>query len=117
MGEFFGCALHRTRQIVELDQIAIDVGGRRNDAADILARGVFEHAFPITQERLGGRYDQIVALDTEWHDGKAIRIIDGHQIGQIGEIDLQRIDVEILHADMLCQPFRQRIQYQDTVRR
>ncbi len=110
-----GCALHRTGKIIEFDQVAVDVGGRRNDAADILARGMLQRAFPIAQKWFGSGHDKVSAFDPERHDGEAVRIIDRHQVGQIGEVDLQRVDMEIFHADAFCQPFRQGVQRQDAV--
>ena len=45
-------------------------------------------------------------------DAEARRVRRGHHLGDRGEIDLERIDVQVFHADALRQPLGERIERQ-----
>jgi hypothetical protein len=68
-------------------------------------------------EGIGGGHHQRVALEFHRQDVEARRIAGRHHVGDLGEVDLQRIDAQEGQADLGRAPFAQHVQGQQLVRR
>jgi hypothetical protein len=68
-------------------------------------------------EGVGGGHHQRVALELDRQDVEARRIAGRHHVGDLGEVDLQRVDAHEGQADLGRAPFAQHVQGQQPVRR
>ena len=80
-------------------------------------RMVSELVGPAAHERLGRRDDQLALGHRDRQDPVALRVRIGYHLGHRGEIDLQRIDVQVRQAQLGRQPLGQPVQVQQTVGR
>src|SRR5512135_679149 len=109
-------AFDRLRQVVELDLVALDVRGIGDHALDAKLQNGRELALPLAHVRLGGRDHRFLAVNADRQDAEARRVGARHHLGDGREVDLQRIDVQVFHADALGEPFAQRVERQRTAR-
>ena len=118
-GDLAACRrlLDRLGEVEELDQVARDVIGIGEDAADFLAQDRLQFLDPFADERLGGGDDDLARRHLHRQDAEAAGIGARHDIGDAGEIDLERVDVQVVEADLAGQPFGQRLQRQQAHRR
>ena len=105
-----GSAPDLLRQLVELGRIACDVERIRNDALDLLLRDLLDLAFPSGLERLAGGDRHLVAAHSHRQDRVGRGIRRRHHVDDAGEVDAQRIDVEVRQRRLLRQPLRQRLE-------
>ena len=111
-------ALDRLRQVVELDLVARDVERIGDHAADLQAQDRLELPLPFLDVRLAGRDHRPRCVFTSTgRILKRCRVGVGHDVGDRGEVDFQRIDVEILQADLARQPLGEQFQVQQLVGR
>jgi len=102
--------LDRFREVVELDLVALDVERVRDDALDVALDDARELRFPLADVRLGAGDNRFLARHAHRQDAKARRVRRAHHVGDRREIDLQRIDVQVIHADALGEPFGERFE-------
>ncbi len=102
--------LDRLRQVVELDLIALDVERVGDDALDVALDDRRELLLPVAHMGLGRGDDRFLAAHADRQDAKARRVRGGHHLGHAGEVDLQRIDVHVFHADALGEPLGERFE-------
>ncbi len=105
-------AFHRTREIVEFDQVALDVERARDHAPDVEPQDLLELVFPFPHVRLAGRDHRFLRVDLDRQDAVARGVGVRHDAGHGREIDLERIDMHVRQFDVLGQPLRQRFQMQ-----
>ena len=111
-----GRAFHRFRQVVELDLVAADVQRIGDHAADLQPQYLLQLLFPVLHVGLGGRDRHFARVDRDREDLEARRVVAGHHLGHRGEIDLERIDVEVFHPGLAGEPLGEPFEEEDLVR-
>jgi hypothetical protein len=109
--------LDRLGQAEELRDVLRDVERIGDHAADRAARDLGDLGLPFVGIRVGGGDHQRVGGQFDRQDVEARRVAGRHHIGHLGEIDLQRVDADEGQFDARGQPFAQRVQRQQLVRR
>ena len=96
--------LHRIGQTVDFRQVMIDVERTGQHQLDLQIEDTLQLRHPIGNKRFGGGDGHLMFVDLDRHDLEPFGIRLGDDIGNAAEIQLQRVDVEIGHADTRCQP-------------
>ena len=86
-------------------------------AADVQAQDRLEFAFPFPDVRLAGGDHRLLGVDLHRQDLEALRVSIGHDVRDRGEVDFQRVDVEIAQADLGRQPLGEQFEVQQFVGR
>ena len=109
--------LDRLGEVVEFHQIARDVIRVGDHAADVLAQDMLEFRHPLADEWLGSGDDDLARRHLHRQDTETAGVGARHDLGDASEIDLERVDVQVVEAHLAGQPFGQRLQRQQTHRR
>ncbi len=109
--------LDRTREVVELDEIARHIARAGDHAANALLDDAADLIFPVAQEGFGRRDDEFAGIHLHRQDAETCRVGARHDVGYCREVDLQRIDVVVLEADARRQPLADIVEQQGTMRR
>ncbi len=105
-----GRSLHRARKRIELDDVAIELGGVGEHALDLALEQRGELALPFLPVRLGSGDDDLGRADLERQDARARRVGVRHQLGDAGDVERQRIDALPGQAAALGQPAHEPIE-------
>jgi hypothetical protein len=112
----FGGALDRLGEVEELDDVVLDVEGVGDDPLDVQTQDLLERFLPVAHEGLAGRDGHFARRHAHRQDAIALRVGGGHQLGDRAEVDLERVDVQVRHADLAGHPFGQHFQMQQLAR-
>ncbi|MNF91695.1 hypothetical protein D3C84_743060 [compost metagenome] len=97
-------AAHRLGQAVELQGELLDVHRVGHHPLDRALEHVGQVGFPALHERLGAGDGHRFAVDGHGEDLVALGEGVGHQRGDGGDVDLQRVDAQVGLAGMFGQP-------------
>ena len=86
-------------------------------AADLQAQDRLELLLPFLDVRLASGDHRLLAVDFHRQDLEALRVGVGHDVRDRGEVDFQRVDVEIPETDLGRQPLGEQFEVQQLVRR
>src|SRR5258708_3498337 len=103
-------------QVVELDLVAADIERIGDDAADLEAQHLLQLLFPVLEVGLAGRDPHLARARFDRQDLEAGRVMAGHHLGDRGEIDLERIDVEVVHPGLAGEPLGEPFDAEDLLR-
>jgi hypothetical protein len=65
---------------------------------------------PVGDERFGDRHHHLARTHVQRQDAESAGVLDRHHVGDLGEIHLQRVDVDMIEARASGCPARQRFQ-------
>ncbi|MPN30486.1 hypothetical protein SDC9_177957 [bioreactor metagenome] len=108
-----GSLLDRAGKVEEFDQITANVLGIGHHPADVLAQDLAQFALPFAQEGLSGGHHHLARRHLHRQDAETPGVGAGHHFADAGEVDLQRIDVEVVETATRCQPFGQHVERQE----
>ncbi len=100
-----------------MGRVLRDVEWVGNDQLDLAARDLRDFRFPFRGIRLGGRDHQFGLCQFDRQNIEARRIGGGHHIGNLGEIDFQRVDAKERQIDLGGHPLGQPVECQQAMRR
>ena len=111
-----GGAADRFRQIEELDDVILDVERVGNHALDVQPQDLLERGFPVAHKRFAGGDRNFARVHADRQDAVALRVGGRHQLGDRAEIDFERVDMLVGHADLAGHPLGQRFEVQQFAR-
>ena len=114
---FHGAGLDRARQRVEFDQVALNLLGVGQQALDALARDTAEFFGPLVDKGFAGGDAHLLRCDLDRQDAQARRVGVGHDGGDLGHVDRQRVDALVAQPGASGQPLRQRLGRQHALQR
>ncbi len=100
----------RAREVEKLHRVAGDVGRAGDPQFDGAAQHALHLGHPAAVERLAGGDGDRLGGGRHGQNAVALGVAGGHEIADLADLHLQRIDAQIRQIGTLRQPFGQHIQ-------
>ena len=100
----------------KLDDVILDIDRIGDYTPDIEAQDLLQRGLPVAHERFAGGDGGFSVGDAHWQDAVALGIGRGHEFGDRREVDLERIDMQIGHADLAGHPLGELLKVQQFAR-
>ena len=109
------CAFDGFGQREELRGVLGNIKRVGKDYTHIATTGLGNFCLPFGHKWFAGSDDQLIRIDIDGQNMKTRRIGDRHDVGDAGEIDLERVYANKRQLEPVCQPGSESVQCQQLV--
>ncbi len=113
-------AAHRARHAVEFHLVAVDIQRIGDHPLDVAPQRLAQHGLPVAQPRFGGGEHHAGIVRRDRQNLVTGGVFEGNERQQAfdrRDVELERIDAQVRQSDLVRQPFRERFQTENLMRR